>query len=78
MTQPDQTNPIVEQLKAVLRTNSDDALAAFLRGYVLGSAADEFISLMIGPGQRVQFLTAIAQAYPDDWKQAVERLATGV
>jgi len=75
MTQP---NPIVEQLKAVLRTNSDEALAAFLRGYVLGSGADEFISLMIGPGQRVNFFTAIAQAYPDDWKQAAEQLAKGI
>ena len=76
MTQPaTEPNPIVEQLKAVLSSNSDEALAAFLRGYVLGSGADEFISLMIGPGQRVQFFTAIAQAYPDDWKAANEQLA---
>ena len=66
------------QFKAILaltiQKGDDAGLLAFLRGYALGVSADEFIGAMNTPGQRVEFLAAIAKTYPEDWKATVERL----
>ena len=67
----------VASLKAILQSADDTALSGFLHGYVLGSAADMFISTMTEPHQRAEFLVAIAKTYPDDWKEAVDLLQNG-
>jgi hypothetical protein len=81
MTQPTQSpsenskgsemTPAIAQLRATLQSANENTLAAFLQVYALGFAADQFISAMNQPGQRVEFLVAIAQTYPNDWKEAV-------
>jgi len=82
MTQPTQpTQPANEtdslsmaQLKVLLRSSNNEALEGFLHGYSVGFAAHQFINIMVGPNQRIEFLIAIAKTYPEDWKQAVEIL----
>lgn len=70
--------PGVHQLKILLENiNTDEELNNFLNGYAIGFAADQFISIMNFPGQRAQFLAAIAKTYPEDWKLAVEQLSKG-
>jgi len=61
-------------LRAALNASNDESLAKFLYGYSIGFAADQFIGIMTEPGQRSEFLIAIAKTYPDDWKQAIEAL----
>jgi ATP-dependent exoDNAse (exonuclease V) beta subunit len=64
----------VLQLKAILQTSNDEALAGFLHSHALGFIANQLIGAMTEPQQRIQFFIAIAQTYPDDWKQAVIKL----
>lgn len=73
MTQPAVTpDPGIAQLRKALVSADDDTLRAFLHGYSLGIVTDFLISTMNAQNQRVEFLTAIAKAYPDDWQQAVK------
>ena len=67
--------PNIAQLRTILQTLDDNTLEAFLHGYTLGVGAEMFVSVMILPNQRVEFLTAIAKAYPKDWQEAVEKLS---
>lgn len=69
------TNIPVEQLKEILKSSNNDSLERFMHGYALGLGADLFIGVMLEPGQRADFLVAIAKTYPDDWKKALELLA---
>ena len=77
MTQPNPvgTNIAVEQLKVILQTSDNESLIKYMNGYALGIGADLFITVMSEPGQRADFLVAIAKTYPEDWKKAVEELA---
>jgi len=74
MTQPSNEMSDVAQLKLALQSTDDESLRAFLRGYSIGLAANYFISIMITPNQRAEFLIAVAKTYPDEWKQAIEML----
>lgn len=86
MTQSTVTEPAIQQettvanlpvsfLKEVLKTADDEQLARFLHGYAIGSAAEQFIAIMIESGQRTEFFVALAKSYPEDWKTAVEYLS---
>lgn len=62
------------QFRQILVKSTDEQLASFLQGYVLGGGADIFIAAMNAPDQRVNFLLEIAQSYPEDWQKANELL----
>ena len=68
-------NVPTEELRKVLVSADDETLAKFMHGYSLGVGSDLFISVMVEPNQRVEFFVAMAAAYPDDWKAAVELLS---
>jgi len=72
--QPDAVSLAMNCLKEVVQAGDDAALTRFMHGYALGFAADQFIGAMGQPGQRVEFLVAIAKSYPEDWKKTVETL----
>ena len=67
----------IEQLKVILKSANEETLAQFMHRYALCVGADFFISIMIAPGQRAEFLAAIAKSYPDDWKKTLELLKAG-
>lgn len=72
MTQPVTSDPGLAQMRKVLASADDSTLQAFMQAYSLGIVTDFLMSTMTAPNQRVEFLTAVAQQYPDDWKQAVQ------
>jgi hypothetical protein len=66
--------PAITRLREILSTNNDEALIGFLHSWATGFAADQFISTMATPGQRVEFLVAIGKTYREDMKEAFKQL----
>jgi hypothetical protein len=67
--------PAVTVLREILsKTDNDEVLIGFLHSWATGFAADQFISTMNTPGQRVEFLVAIGRAYSADMKEALKQL----
>ena len=64
----------VAHLREMLNKAPDDTLAGFITSYALGFGADQFISAMVRPDERLGFLLGLAKTYPDDWQRAIEVL----
>lgn len=65
------------KLREMLIKSDDATLALFFKSYSLGFAADQFVAGMELSGERSMFLAALVKRYPEDWKKALELLATG-
>jgi hypothetical protein len=65
----------VPQLREMLKATDDKVLAGFLHSYALAFGADQFISAMVRPEERIGFLLGIAKTYPEDWAKAIAILA---